>query len=321
MTSSQCLAVILTHYFLFFTPQKFLFLSQKFANVAIANIFFKKTNNPLILFHWSNMVFWHWSLCSANHLIILILSLHSWKKNIQCNKSAANVASFQAFFPLFYLTLGREVANGSMFHTKFLVRERLFCHLHIRKSQCLLPETSKKKKAIIICRNRILECMAWFLLVLVHNVPFVKYDGTSPLCDVSILNKCVCWEGCLHVCGHVSETKVEPKKLLLKRGLLFTFVIFILIICTLRNVRGQERLLYLVYWTELIQKGLMRTWARVREDAGLSSGYMEERRKMDCAWKGTSIWKPHQEKGPESDGVGSAKGGGGGVTNSRNLSN
>lgn len=88
--------------------------------------------------------------------------------------------------------------------------------------------------------------------MLIQNVPFVKCDGTSPLCDVSILNKCVCWESCLHVCGHVSETKVEPKELLLKRGSpvhLCHFYLHYLHLesVLLGNVRGQERSLCLVY--------------------------------------------------------------------------
>lgn len=60
---------------------------------------FLKTNNLLTLFHWCNMVLLHWNLSTANYLILLILSLHSWKKNIHCEKSAASVANLHAIFP------------------------------------------------------------------------------------------------------------------------------------------------------------------------------------------------------------------------------
>lgn len=88
--------------------------------------------------------------------------------------------------------------------------------------------------------------------MLVQNVPVVKYDGIRPLCDVSILNNGVCWEGCLPVCGQVSMKKVEPKKLLLRRGspvpLCHLSPDYLhLESVLLRNTRGKERSLYLVY--------------------------------------------------------------------------
>lgn len=59
-------------------------------------------------------------------------------------------------------------------------------------------------------RNKILECMAGLWLVLVQNVPVVKYDGASPLCDVSILTKVCFGRVVCPACGHVSMRKVEP---------------------------------------------------------------------------------------------------------------
>lgn len=96
--------------------------------------------------------------------------------------------------------------------------------------------------------------------------------------------------GFLRVCGHVSMRKVEPKKLLLRRRspapLCHLSPHYLhLESVLLRNVRGKERSLCLVNRTDLVQNGLIRTRAGVREDAGLSSGYVGERGKNGLCLK------------------------------------
>lgn len=101
-------------------------------------------------------------------------------------------------------------------------------------------------------------------------------------CNVSILNKSGQGGGgcCVPVCGHGFNKKSWANIIASDKCLSCSLISPFFQAHTPHNLHfapvliiqsgGKARLL--AYWTELVQKGLMSTRARVREDAGLSSG-------------------------------------------------
>lgn len=145
-------------------------------------------------------------------------------------------------------------------------------------------------KPLMICRNKILECMPGLWLVLVQNVPYCFIEHALLLsmmglalcvkwCNISILKKeCVCVVS-LFV-AVVSWAKLSQYNCFWEGALLLPYLTFLpstysssfAPYTSSGNKLRRKRSLLLAYWTALFQKGVMSTRAGVMEDAGLSSG-------------------------------------------------